>query len=249
MDSLHVFGVKEIPEVQQNDDISKLIFVALENQGLKLQEKDIIIVASKIVSKAEGLLINESSVNPSLFAVQLAESTNRDPRQVEVVLKESSRPVKISDQALIMETSHGFVCANAGVDQSNIEKGNYLLLPKDPDRSARQIRQGLENLYNINLAVIITDTFGRPWREGQTNIAIGVSGMKSIKYYKGQEDTHGNELNVTAIAIADQIAGTAELISGKTNGLPVSVMRGYHYEPAQGSAKELIRPRGKDLFR
>lgn len=249
MKKLSVLGLEGIPEVRKGDHLAKLIVASLEKQGETLQNQDVVIVTSKIVSKAEGCVIKDDEVIPSPFAVNLAESTRRDPRQVEVVLRESKRPVKISDQALIMETKHGFVCANAGVDQSNVSDGEFLLLPENPDKSAQMIRKYLEDYYNTNLAVIISDTFGRPWREGQTNVAIGVSGMPALWNYKGKRDQFGNELHVTSIAIADQIAGTAELAMGKTDGVPVSILRGYRFPQGSGTSNDLIRPRNRDLFR
>lgn len=249
MKSLNVLGLEGIPEVQMGDNLADLIIEASMKQGEELRDEDIVIVTSKIVSKADGRVVKEDEVTPSSFAVQLAESTNRDPRQVEVVLRESTRPVKISDQALIMETRHGFICANAGVDQSNVNNSEFLLLPEDPDAAALKIKQSLEKYYEVNLAVVISDTFGRPWREGQTNVAIGVSGMSAIRNYKGERDQFGNELKVTSIAVADQIAGAAELVMGKTDGIPVCVLRGYSFPQGNGKATDLIRPRNKDLFR
>lgn len=244
-----MFGIDGIPEVQEGDHLASLIIAGLEKQKEKLLDKDIVIVTSKIVSKAEGRVVSENEVAPSLFAKQLAKSTNRDERLVEVVLRESARPVKISDQALIMETKHGFICANAGIDQSNVKNGKLLLLPEDPDISAAQIRQSLEKYYNVDLAVIVSDTFGRPWRLGQTNVAIGVSGMLALNNYVGEKDTYGRQLEATSIAIADEIAGAAELVMGKTDGIPVSVLRGYSFPQGNGKAKDLIRLRNQDLFR
>lgn len=249
MKSLNVLGLEGMPEIQPGDHLADLIIDALINQEETLLDKDIVIVTSKIVSKAEGRVVKKDKVTPSPFAVQLAESLNKDPREVEVVLGETARPVKISDQALIMETRHGFICANAGVDQSNVISDEFLLLPEDPDASASKIRQSLEKYYNVNLAVIISDTFGRPWREGQTNVAIGVSGMLAIRNYRGKRDQYGNELKVTSIATGDQIAGAAELVMGKTDGIPVCILRGYSFPQGNGTAKDLIRPRSKDLFR
>lgn len=247
---LNLFGLEYIPEISEGDELDKLIIEALKKQEEILQDGDIVIVTSKIVSKAEGRVVSEKDVIPSPFAIQVAESTNRDPRYVEVIFRESSRPIKISDQVLIMESKHGFICASAGVDRSNIQRDDeFLLLPEDSDASAAQIRSSLQKHFGVYIAVVISDTFGRPWRMGQTNVAIGISGMLATQGYSGQFDTYGRELKVTSIAIADQIAGAAELVMGKTDGVPVAVLRGYPYPKGNGTAKDLIRPRDKDLFR
>lgn len=171
-------------------------------------------------------------------------------KRLEVILRETTHPIKISKHVMIMETKHGLICANAGVDESNINVNGYLLLPKDPDKSAFQIRNELEKHFNEKLAVIITDTFGRPWRMGQTNVAIGVSGINPILKYHGELDTFGRELNATMIAVADQIAGTSELVMGKTDRVPVAVLKGYVFEHEENSSsKQLIRPENEDLFR
>lgn len=247
---ISIFGVEYIPEVSPGDEIYKLIIDGLKKQEEFLQDGDIVIITSKIVSKAEGRFISKKDVIPSPFAIQVAESINRDPHQVEVVFRESSRPVKISDHVLIMESKHGFICANAGVDESNIQRDDdFLLLPEDSDVSAAEIRASLQKHFGVEIAIVISDTFGRPWRMGQTNVAIGISGMLATQEYIGKFDTYGRELKVTSIAIADQIAGAAELVMFKTEGVPVAVLRGYPYPEGNGTAKDLIRPRAKDLFR
>ena len=230
---MSIIGLKGIPEVKKDDKISEHIVRALDRQEIQLKEKDIVVIASKVISKAEGRVVKKESVKPSSFACQLAKTLDRNPHQIEVILTETKYPIKISSRTLIMETRHGFVCANAGVDQSNIAKDYFLLLPKDPDNTAQRIRKDLEKFYEVNIAVIITDTFGRPWRKGQTNVAVGLSGMEPIKFYDGTTDNFGNELKATEIAVADEIAGAAELITGKTSRIPVCVVRGYDYQPSQ----------------
>lgn len=247
--TLSIFGLKDIPEVKKDDRISDHIIHALDSQKMQLKEKDIIVIASKVISKAEGRVVKKESIKPSSFACQLAKTLDRNPHQVEVILSETKYPIKISNRTLIMETKHGFVCANAGVDQSNIAKECFLLLPTDPDKSAQRIRKALERFYKVNIAVIITDTFGRPWRKGQTNVAVGLSGMEPIKSYDGKIDSFGNELKATEIAVADEIAGAAELITGKTSGVPVCVVRGYDYQPSRSGVGKLLRSRSEDLFR
>ncbi|WP_078429259.1 coenzyme F420-0:L-glutamate ligase [Alkalihalobacterium alkalinitrilicum] len=250
MNELTVFGVEELPKIQEGDDLTRLIIRSLDKQGKKLEHKDIVIVTSKIVSKAEGRLVEEKDIQPSPLAIELSKSTGKTPNEIEMIFRESSSPVKITDRVMIMETKHGFICANAGIDRSNIEnQETALLLPKDPDFTAKKIKESLENHYNVELAVIISDTFGRPWRMGQTNVAIGVSGMLAIRDYKGEFDQFGYELKATEIAVADQVASAAELVMGKSDGIPVAVVRGYSYPEGDGTSKDLVRPREMDLFR
>jgi coenzyme F420-0:L-glutamate ligase/coenzyme F420-1:gamma-L-glutamate ligase len=246
---LTIFGVAGIPDVTEGDSLPALISDALHANEETLCQGDIVVVTHKVVSIAEGRVVDRSRITPSPFAVQLAQSMGRDPRDVEVVLQESQRIVRNVERVLITETRHGLVCANAGVDKSNMGEDRVVLLPEDPDRSAEQIRKELENQYGVRLAVIISDTFGRPWRLGQTNVAIGVSGLLPFKDYRGQSDPYGNTLNATQIAVADELASAAELVMGKLDRIPVAVIRGYEYEPGAGRAKDLIRPQEWDLFR
>jgi coenzyme F420-0:L-glutamate ligase/coenzyme F420-1:gamma-L-glutamate ligase len=207
-------------------------------------------VAQKAVSKAEGRLVRLSTVTPSPFAVAYAETFDKDPRHVEVVLRESRRVVRMDHGVLIVETYEGLVCANAGVDASNVEGEDVLcLLPEDSDASAARLRSAVEDRTGSRVAVIITDTFGRPWRDGQTNVAIGVSGMNPLRNYVGQVDQYGYELRVTLLCVADEIASAAELVMGKIDRVPVALVRGFDYEPAEGSAREIVRAAEKDLFR
>lgn len=236
-------------DVSANDDLAKLIISSIKKQGQQLRNGDILVIAHKIVSKAEGRTVDLNSVKPSKRAIAIARKHAKDPRVVELILNESKRIVKMKRGKMIVETKHGFVCANAGIDKSNVYGYRVALLPVDPDRSAGKIRAEIKKLTGKNIAVIITDTFGRPFREGQVDVAIGISGLKPFKDYRGLKDMFGKELKVTKIAVADEIASAAELVMGKFDRIPATIIRGFKYENKQGSAKELIRKREKDLFR
>ncbi|MBI4257610.1 MAG: coenzyme F420-0:L-glutamate ligase [Thaumarchaeota archaeon] len=249
MSELRVIGVGGIPEIKAGDDLGSIIVGVCKKQGLELRPKDILVVKSKIVSKAEGRVVRVDGVVPSALAKNVSRLLKKDPRVVEIVLSESKRIVRMVRGLCLAETRHGFVCANAGVDQSNFPDGYAGLLPLDPDVSARRIRQVIGKKLGIDVAVIITDTFGRPWREGQSDVALGVSGIKSTRDYRGLKDSYGYELRVTEIAVADEIASAADLVMEKIRGIPVAVVRGYSYQKAGGSARDLIRPPSRDLFR
>lgn len=247
---LRVIGLPGIPIVTPGADLVALIHQAAVAAPLSLQAGDIVVITQKIVSKAEGCLIALKDVTPSPWAEQYARQWGKDPRHVEVVLRQSRRIVRMDRGVLISETHHGFICANAGVDQSNIEGEEVVaVLPIDPDASARAIRQGLRELLGVEVAVIISDTFGRPWRDGIVNIAIGLSGMQAIKNYIGQLDAQGYELRVTSLAVADELAAAAELVMNKLDSVPVAVIRGYDYPRGEGSLAQLIRAPERDLFR
>jgi len=247
---LRVIGLPGIPIVTPGADLVALIHQAAVAAPLSLQAGDIVVITQKIVSKAEGCVIALKDVTPSPWAEQYARQWGKDPRHVEVVLRQSRRIVRMDRGVLISETHHGFICANAGVDQSNIEGEEVVaVLPIDPDASARAIRQGLRELLGVEVAVIISDTFGRPWRDGIVNIAIGLSGMQAIKNYIGQLDAQGYELRVTSLAVADELAAAAELVMNKLDNVPVAVIRGYDYPRGEGSLAQLIRAPERDLFR
>lgn len=246
---VEIIGVRGMPEVNQGSKLAELIINSVKKMGIELQNGDIIVVTQKIVSKAEGRLIKIDEVIPSKLAIRMGRLFKKDPRLMEVILNESKRIVKMARGIIIVETKHGFICANGGVDQSNIPKGFVSLLPVNPDRSAKRIRDEIKRLLGIDVAVIISDTFGRPWREGHVDVAIGVAGLKPFIDYRGQKDTHGYELKVTMMAIADELASAAELVMGKLNNIPVAIIRGYPYPKGEGSARELIRCASKDLFR
>src|SRR5215467_1202384 len=247
---LCVIGLPGIPIVTPGMDVAALIQQACAAAPLPLQAGDIVVVTQKVVSKAEGHLIHLKDITPSPLAKNFARQWEKDPRHVEVVLQQSRRIVKMDRGVLITETHHGFICANAGVDQSNIEGEEVVaVLPPDPDASARTIRQALREHLGFDVAVIISDTFGRPWRHGLVNIAIGLSGIEAIKDYTGQLDAQGYELRVTALAIADELAAAAELVMNKLDNVPVAVIRGYEYPRGEGSLTQLVRAAERDLFR
>jgi coenzyme F420-0:L-glutamate ligase/coenzyme F420-1:gamma-L-glutamate ligase len=246
---IELTGVPGIPEVVEGDEVAALIDRALRAASIELADGDIFVVAQKIVSKAEGRIVKLESVEPSPRAQEWAAAYDKDPRVVEVVLRESKRIVRMERGVLIAETEHGFVCANAGVDASNVAEGTVTLLPKDPDASAQKIRSGLEDAFGVRIALIVSDTFGRPWREGLVNVALGVSGIAPLIDYRGQEDSHGNALKVTVIAVADELASAAELVMKKSAGVPVAIIRGFDYEASEASSGELIRRAELDLFR
>jgi coenzyme F420-0:L-glutamate ligase/coenzyme F420-1:gamma-L-glutamate ligase len=247
---LRVIALPGLPIVTPGADLVALIHQATVAAPLPLQAGDILVITQKIVSKAEGCLVALKDVTPSTWAEQYARQWGKDPRHVEVVLHQSRRIVRMDRGVLISETRHGFICANAGVDQSNIEGEEVVaVLPIDPDASARAIRQGVRELLGVEVAVIISDTFGRPWRDGIVNIAIGLSGMQAIKDYTGQRDAQGYELRVTALAVADELAAAAELVMNKLDNVPVAVIRGYDYPRGEGSLAQLIRAPERDLFR
>ncbi|MEA2639779.1 MAG: coenzyme F420-0:L-glutamate ligase / coenzyme F420:gamma-L-glutamate ligase [Chloroflexota bacterium] len=237
-------------EIPEGADLARLVLDAVQARGEELFTEDVLIVTQKAVSKAEGRVVRLEDVEPSPFAVAYAAEHNKDARHVEVVLRESRRIVKMDRGVLITETHHGFICANAGVDASNVDGGTALsLLPIDSDRSAEELRERLREIDRVAPAVIVTDTFGRVWRNGITNVAIGVAGMAPLHSYAGQTDPHGYELRVTVIAVADEIAAAAELVMRKTDGVPFAIVRGFEYDPAPGSARELVRDAALDLFR
>lgn len=246
-----IIPVKGMPDIQRGDNLGNLIVAKLKDQGEQFQQGDITVVTQKIVSKAEGRVIALSRVDPSPFAAFIAKETGKNPRHVEVILRESRKIVKMKAGHLITETKHGFVCANSGVDASNVEKrkASLTLLPVDPDASADRIRKTIRKLTGKSVPVIITDTFGRAWRMGHVNFAVGVSGMKPVLDYRGTRDMYGHVLNVTEMAIADEIACAAELVMNKADGIPVALIRGYKFKAGRGVAKDLLYSEEVDLFR
>jgi coenzyme F420-0:L-glutamate ligase/coenzyme F420-1:gamma-L-glutamate ligase len=242
---LTILPVEGMPEVEPGADLATLI-----SDHARLADGDILVVTSKIVSKAESCTVELAAVTPSAFATDWATRWGKDPRLVEVVLRESSRIVRQVADLLITETRHGFVCANSGVDQSSSgASGRVLVLPPDPDASARRLREAFSR-DGRDVAVIVTDTFGRPWREGQTDVAIGVAGINPIQSYIGQHDPHGHEFRVQEICVVDEIAGAAELVKGNLSRVPVAIVRGYTWEPDDAaSMAAVIRDPSRDLFR
>lgn len=248
---LTLIGITGIGEITLGCDLGLTIYEMANSQGTPIQDGDIIVVTQKAVSKSEGMVVDLSTITPSPFALNISSVLNKDPRLVEVVLREASRIVKMDNGVIITQTHHGFVCANSGVDASNVPGSSCVtLLPRDPDASASRIRSRIQDLSGCRVAVIISDTFGRPWRMGIVNVAIGVSGLEPITDLKGSVDTFGKTLKATEIAVADEIASAAELVTGKTRGIPVVIVRGYPWASSEtGSSKSLIRPKESDLFR
>ena len=244
-----VIGIEGIGEVRPADDVAALIASAAARQGTPLAAGDLLVIGQKIVSKAEGRVLNLDTVTPSAVATAMAAGLGRDPRLVEVILRESRRVVRMDHGILITETQHGWICANAGVDQSNVDLGWVVLLPEDPDRSARQLRDRLRAQADADVAVVIADTFGRPWREGLTNVAIGVSGLAPLLSYLGEPDSAGRPLQATILAIADELAGAAEPVMGKLSRIPAAIIRGLPYAASEEGSKALLRDPARDLFR
>jgi coenzyme F420-0:L-glutamate ligase / coenzyme F420-1:gamma-L-glutamate ligase len=244
-----VIGVEGLGEIVPGDDLARLISEAAARQRTPLASGDLLVVSQKIVSKAEGRAVRLSEVTPSPRAQALADELGRDPRLTEVILRESKRIVRKEMGLLIVETHHGWVCANAGVDQSNVDSDTACLLPEDADRSARGLRERLRELTGHDLAIVIADTFGRPWREGLSNVAVGLAGFRPLVSYLGKRDPAGHVLQATVLALADEIAGAAEPVMGKLSRIPVAIVRGLDWEPGDGSSRELIRDQARDLFR
>lgn len=237
-------------EITRSEKLSQRLLRATRDAGLRLKRGDILVVKHKVVSKAEGALVELDTVRPSTAARRWASRHALDARVSELALRESRRIVRQKNRVLITETRHGFVCANSGVDVSNVDGGRHaVLLPKDPDKSAAVLRRELKKQSGIDLAIIISDSFGRPWREGLSEVAIGVAGMHPLIDYRGRRDPHGYPLHATIDAVADELACAAGLVCGKLASTPACIIRGYAYRRGKGSAKELIRPAENDLFR
>ncbi len=247
---LRIIGVTGLPEFRPGDDIAPMLAEAARAQGTPITSGDVLVVTQKIVSKAQGRLVRLATVEPSEFARSIAAQHGKDPRLVELVLRESRRIVRMDQGVLLTETKHGFVCANAGIDASNMDgEGVVALLPDDPDAAARAIRDGVRRHAGADVAVIISDTFGRPWREGCTNVAIGVAGMEPLMDYRGQQDPMGLVMRVSVLAVADELASATEPVMGKLDRIPAAIVRGYRYAKGEGNAQALVRPPERDLFR
>ena len=249
--TISISPISGIPAVQPGDPLGALLLAGLEHSRLTLANGDIVVVCQKVVSKAEGRIARLSEITASPFAQQIAaQTTDKDPRIVEVILRETNRIIKMARGHLIVETGPGWVCANAGVDESNsVGPDVVILLPEDPDASARQLRNTFREHAGVDVAVIVTDTFGRPWREGLVDFALGVAGMEAQLDLRGQHDMSGRELHHTVMAQADALAAGAGLVMRKGDGIPAALVRGYEFAPAEGSAKTLIRSPEFDLFR
>jgi coenzyme F420-0:L-glutamate ligase/coenzyme F420-1:gamma-L-glutamate ligase len=244
-----VIGVEGLPEVRKGDDLGRLIVEAAARQGTPLQDRDCLVVSQKILSKAEGRVVRLADVTPSPAALAMARELGRDARLIELILRESRRVVRMDKGILIVETHHGWICANAGVDQSNVDMDAASLLPEDPDRSARSLRERIRHLTGLDPGIVVSDTFGRPWREGLTNVAIGVAGIEPIRSYLGERDPAGHVLQATLLAVADELAGAAELVMGKLDRIPVAIVRGPFLERGEATSKPLLRDPARDLFR
>jgi coenzyme F420-0:L-glutamate ligase / coenzyme F420-1:gamma-L-glutamate ligase len=238
-------------DIKKGDDIADLIIKSIKDKNESLQENDVVIITHKIISKAEGRTTDLRNIVPSEESKKISSNTGKDPRLVELIISQSNEIVKIERDIIITETKHGFVCANAGIDTSNVGKlsNHVLLLPDDPDESARNIRNEINAKTGVNVGIIISDTFGRPFRKGQVNIAIGIAGIDPIKSYIGKRDMYGNILRVTEIAIADEITSAAELVMGKSSRVPVSIVRGYNFTFYDSSISKVTRSKKDDLFR
>lgn len=250
MVGLSLFGIPGLPEIAAGTDLAQAVNDAAVMAGTPLESGDVLVLTSKVVSKAEGRVVALASIEPSAFARQYAEATGKDPAVVELVLRESRRVVRQAGPVLITETHHGFVCANAGVDQSSSGgPGLAVLLPVDPDASARTVRRGLQAL-GLDVAVIVSDTFGRPWREGQTDIALGIAGMDPLTSYIGETDPHGHEFRVQVLCTADELASAAELVKGNVSRVPAAVVRGVAWIANEAATmRDVIRAPERDLFR
>ena len=250
MNGLQVFGIAGLPEIEPGADLAALSAQAAIDAGTPLETGDVLVVTSKIVSKAEGRTVELADIEPSPFALQWSMTWDKDPAVTEVVLREAKRVVRQLGPVLITETHHGFVCANSGVDQSSSgAHGRLVLLPLDSDASARTIRAALLQR-GLDIAVIISDTFGRAWRDGQTDIAVGIAGMSPILSYIGQVDPHGHEFKVQALCVADELTGAAELVKGNVSRVPLAVVRGHAWERDDSATiAPVLRDQSKDLFR
>lgn len=247
---IRLLPLRGAPEAQPGDDIAAMALDAAAASGVRLSAGDILVITQKVVSKAEGLLVDLKTVEPSDIALRYAQQWGRDPRQVEVVLRESVRVVRMDRGLIIAQTRHGYVCANAGVDASNVPGEEIVcLLPRDPDASAALVRAELERRTGVELAVIISDSFGRPWRQGIVNVALGVAGIAPLADYRGQPDDFGRIMNSSVMAVADEIASAAELATGKVERTPFVVVRGYPYQRAEGSGAQILMKPADDLFR
>ncbi len=244
-----MFVIPGLPEIRKGQKLAKLVAAAARRAKIALEDRDILVFAQKIVSKAEGRVVQLSKIRATPQAIALAKKLSGDPRLMQVILGESKRVVR-SERVLIVETHHGFVCANAGVDHSNVRGGDFVtLLPKSPDRSARCLAVALHKLTGKRVAVIVSDTFGRPWRLGLINVALGASGVPALADLRGTRDRHRKLLRATVLAVADELAAAAGLLMGKSAGTPVVVVRGYRYRFVQEPAARVIRPAAEDLFR
>lgn len=247
---VRIIGLRGVPEIRPGDDLTALLLAAAEHSAVRLVDGDVVIVTHKAVSKSEGRLMDLRTIEPSHLATQFGTAWGHDPRHVELVLRESARIVRMDRGLIIAQTRHGLVCANAGIDQSNVPGEDMVcLLPLDPDASAAGLRSALRERAQVDVAVIVSDSFGRPWRLGIVNVAIGVAGLAPLVDYRGQEDNVGRVMSATIMAVADELAAAAELVTGKLDRCPFAIVRGYAYAGGEGSARDIIMDPSIDLFR
>lgn len=247
---VELLALRSLPEVQPGDDLARLVVEAAAREYLEIRDGDVIVLAQKIVSKAEGQLVRLSTVKPSEGAREWARAMHDDPRFVEVVLRETRRVVRMTEHLLLVETRHGWICANAGVDRSNIDGIDWVAcLPRDPDLSAQRLVHAIQKRLRVKIAAIISDTFGRPWRLGLTNVAIGAAAIEVLKDLRGTHDAYGHRLRATLVATVDELAAAAGLVMGKAAQIPAVIVRGFSFARARDQARRLIRPAAEDLFR
>jgi coenzyme F420-0:L-glutamate ligase/coenzyme F420-1:gamma-L-glutamate ligase len=252
VNAVEIIAVENLPLITKGDNLAELICDAAKKQETPVQERDVIVITHVAVSKSEGNVVNLDEISPSERAKEIAQQTGKEPELVEAILRETKEIVRIGPISLITETKNGVICANAGVDRSNIEgERNVVLLPKNPDASAQKVRREIKRLTGCDVAVIVSDTHGRPFRMGEINVAIGVAGIKPIRDRRGEKDLFGYVLRIKQTSVADELASAAELVIGQANeGIPVAIIRGYNYQATENaSATELTRPKEKDLFR
>lgn len=248
--AIELIPIPVTAEIQAGDSVAQILVAALRRKRLSFKTGDVLVVKHKIISKAEGCLVDLNTVEPSAESLAWAKKFELDARVIELALRESRAVIRRRNGVLITETHHGFLCANSGIDVSNVDGGRHaLLLPRDPDYSADKLRRGLKHLTGISIPVVITDSFGRPWREGLTEFAIGIAGMKPLRDERGRRDPQGYKLKASVEAVADELACAAGLVCGKLNRTPACIIRGFQYESGKGSYKNLLRSPGTDLFR
>ncbi len=246
---MEIIGLR-LPFIKKGDDLVKLIIEGLEKENKELLDGDVLVITEKIAAKAQGRLVELKSVKPSKKALTLAKETGKDPRIVELILNESKEVLKIGPNFIITETNEGFICANAGIDSSNVEEGRAKLLPKDPDGMAKELKKGFDERTGRRVGVVIADSFGRPFRFGSVGVAIGAAGVPTLWDRRGEEDLFGRRLETTRVAVADLLASAANLVTGDASeGIPVALIRGLDFKSKDGIARDLIRDRENDLFR
>jgi len=249
-DRLEIIGIDGLPEIREGDDLTSLFLDALEAKNMKLEDSDAIVFTSKIVSKSEGRIVDLARVRVSSEAERIAQEMDKEPEIVQLILEEAKEIVRMANKHLIVETKHGFVCANAGVDQSNVEEGKAVLLPIDPQKSAYQLREEIEKRTGKRIAVLISDSFGRAFRDGVTGICVGVSGIPALLDRRGEEDRFGKIARITKEAVADEICAAANLVMGEfLESIPIVLVRGLTLERCAGEVQELLFKRENDLFR